>query len=80
MSREDGAEMLGDVVVQFEGHAPALGFLHLHHALRQGPQQFLGPFQGLIRLRQLGVLLFQLVNQRLTVLLEDIGFLHDRRG
>ena len=38
---EDGAEQLGDVVVQFEGHAPALGFLHLHHAVRQGPQHFL---------------------------------------
>ena len=33
--------MLGDVVVQFEGHEPALGFLGLHHAVRQGPQHFL---------------------------------------
>ena len=29
--------------MQFKGHAPALGFLRLHHAARQGPQLFLGP-------------------------------------
>jgi len=27
--------MLGDVVVQLESHAPALGFLRLHHAVGQ---------------------------------------------
>jgi hypothetical protein len=40
-ANQDGAEHLGNGVVQFEGHAPALGFLHLHHAMRQGPQNFL---------------------------------------
>ena len=40
-AKEGAAKKLGDVVVQFEGHAPALGFLHLHHAVRQGPQPFL---------------------------------------
>ncbi len=40
-TKEDGAEQLGDVVVQFEGHAPALGLLHLQHAVGQGPQQLL---------------------------------------
>ena len=33
-AEEDGAKQLGDVVVQFEGHVPAFGFLHLHHAVR----------------------------------------------
>jgi len=41
--KEDATEQLGNVVVQFEGHPPALGFLHLHDAVRQGPQQFFGP-------------------------------------
>jgi len=31
-NERDGAEMLGDVVVQFEGHASALGFLRVDHA------------------------------------------------
>jgi hypothetical protein len=38
-AEDDGAEQLGDAVVQFEGHAPALVLLHLHHAVRQRPQQ-----------------------------------------
>ena len=38
---EHGAEHLGDGVVQFKGHAPTLNLLHLHHAVRQGPQYFL---------------------------------------
>ena len=37
----DGAEQLGDVVMEFERHAAALGLLHLHDAFGQGPQLIL---------------------------------------
>jgi len=35
-ANEDSAEKLGDVVVQFEGYVPALGFLRLHQIYNLG--------------------------------------------